>query len=58
MTRREEYPKELSALIIDYAKKKSEISGLDLIETLKSYTPIYYLIGNYDWEFKYEIYLS
>ncbi|MGI6423523.1 MAG: hypothetical protein ACOX0X_02835 [Candidatus Dojkabacteria bacterium] len=54
MIRKEEYPKELFSLIIEYAKKKSEISGLDLIETIKNYTPTYYLIGNHDWEFKEE----
>ena len=52
MIRKEEYPKQLFGLIIEYAKKKSEISGLELIETIKNHTPIYYLIGNYDWEFK------
>lgn len=52
MTRKEEYPKELFTLIIEYTKKKSEISGLNLIETIKNHTPVYYLIGNYDWEFK------
>jgi hypothetical protein len=52
MIRKEEYPKELISLIIEYAKKKSEISKSDLIETIKNHTPIYYLIGNYDWKFK------
>ncbi len=52
MIRKEEYPKELFHLIIKYAEKRSEISNIDLIETIKSHTPIYYLIGNYDWEFK------
>lgn len=52
MIRKEEYPKQLFGLIIEYAKKKSEISGLERIETIKNHTPIYYLIGNYDWEFK------
>jgi len=52
MNRREEYPKELFSLIIEYAKKRSEITGADLVETIKNHTPIYYLIGNYDWEFK------
>jgi len=52
MIRKEEYPKELIELIIQYAKKKSQISNLELIETIKNFTPIYYLIGNYDWEIK------
>jgi len=52
MIRREEYPKELINLIIQYAKKKSQISQLELIEAIRNFTPIYYLIGNYDWEFK------
>ncbi len=51
MTRKEEYPKELIDLIIQYAKKKSQISRLNIVETIKNFTPIYYLIGNYDWEF-------
>ena len=50
MNKREEYPKELFHLIIEYAKKRAEITGSDLIETIKNFTPIYYLIGNYDWE--------
>lgn len=52
MIRREKYPKELINLIIQYAKKRSQIFGLELIESIKNFTPIYYLIGNYDWEFK------
>ena len=52
MIRREKYPKELINLIIQYAKKRSQISGLELIESIKNFTPVYYLIGNYDWEFK------
>jgi len=52
MTRKEEYPKELFLLIIEYAKKKSEISKIDLIESIKKHTPIYYVIGNNNWEFK------
>jgi len=52
MLRREKYPKELINLIIQYAKKRSQISGLELIESIKNFTPVYYLIGNYDWEFK------
>ncbi len=52
MTRKEEYPKELISLIIQYAKKKAEIFKLDFIEVVKEHTPIYYLIGNHDWEFK------
>ena len=52
MIRREEYPKELINLIIQYAKKKSQISQLELIEVIKNFTPVYYLIGNYDWDFK------
>ena len=52
MIRREEYPKELINLIIQYAKKGSQISQLELIESIKNFTPVYYLIGNYDWEFK------
>lgn len=52
MIKREEYPKELIDLIIQYAKKRSQISGLELIESIKNFTPVYYLIGNYDWEFK------
>lgn len=50
MNRRENYPKEWFHLIIKYAEKRAEISNTDLIETIKSYTPVYYLIGNYDWE--------
>jgi len=52
MIRREKYPKELINLIIQYAKKRSQIFGLELIESIKNFTPVYYLIGNYDWEFK------
>ncbi len=52
MIRREEYPKGLIDLIIQYAKKRSQIFGLELIESIKNFTPVYYLIGNYDWEFK------
>ena len=49
MIRREKYPKELINLIIQYAKKRSQISGLELIESIKNFSPVYYLIGNYDW---------
>ena len=52
MIKREKYPKELINLIIQYAKKRSQISRLELIESIKNFTPVYYLIGNYDWEFK------
>lgn len=48
MIMREEYPKELINLIIQYAKKKSQISQIELIEAIKNFTPIYYLIGNYN----------
>ena len=50
MIRTEEYPKELFTLIIEYAKKRSVVSDLDLIEVIKNHTPRYYLIGNHDWE--------
>ncbi len=52
MHKQEQYPKELFHLIVEYAKKKSEILDIDLLESIKLYTPIYYLIGNHDWEFK------
>jgi hypothetical protein len=52
MCRKEEYPKELFTLIVEYAKKRSEILSANLVETIKTNTPIYYLIGNYTWEFK------
>ena len=49
--RKEEYPKELFHLMIQYAIKRAEITNTPLIETIKNYTPIYYLIGNNSWEF-------
>lgn len=52
MNKREKYPKELINLIIKYALRKSQIFKLELIDTIKNFTPIYYLIGNNDWEFQ------
>lgn len=52
MIRTEQYPKELFLLIVEFAKKKAEILHIDLIESIKTYTPIYYLIGNNSWEFR------
>jgi hypothetical protein len=50
MSRREEYPKELFSLMAAYAKKKSEVSGTNFLLEIKESTPIFYLIGNYDWD--------
>lgn len=46
---KELYPKELFNLFFTYAKKKAELLNIPLLESIKLYTPIYYLIGNYDW---------
>lgn len=51
MYKKELYPKELFELIFAYAKKKAEIIEIDYIESIRLYTPIYFLIGNYSWDF-------
>ncbi len=41
-------------MIIEYASKRGEIEGIDIIESIKRYTPIFFLIGNYSWDFNPE----
>lgn len=43
------YPKELFSLFLSYTTKKAELLNIDILDALKKYTPIYFLIGNYDW---------
>ncbi len=38
-------------MIIEYASKRGEIEDIDIIESIKKYTPIFFLIGNYSWDF-------
>jgi len=51
MYKKELYPKKLFELIIAYAQKKAEILGIEILESIQKYTPIFYLIGNYSWDF-------
>ena len=49
--KKELYPKKLFHMIIEYASKRGEIEGVDIIESIKKHTPIFFLIGNYSWDF-------
>lgn len=52
--KKEQYPKELFHMLIEYAKKRSQILDIDILECIKTSTPIYFVIGNYSWDFNPE----
>lgn len=51
MNKPEFYTKDFFSLLIIYAQKRAEIEDIEILESVKLYTPIYFLIGNYSFEF-------
>lgn len=50
---KETYPQELYELIVKYSQKYSELSQKPILQVIKEQTPIYFFIGNYNWNYDY-----
>lgn len=50
---KETYTQELYELIVKYSQKYSELSKKPILQVIKEQTPIYFFIGNYNWNYDY-----